>query len=52
MDKVVVANLTSQGAYLKVSIPTYNNEVDIENNGAMYWTWKGIVEQKFIPFKV
>ena len=52
MDKVVVANLTSQGGYLKVSIPTHNNEVDIENNGAMYWTWKGIVEQKFIPFKV
>lgn len=52
MDKVVAANLTSQGGYLKATIPGYDNEVDIEKDGAMYWTWKGIVEQKFIPFKI
>ena len=52
MDKVVVANLTSQGGYLKATIPASGNEVDIEKNGAMYWVWKGIIEQKFIPFKV
>lgn len=49
-DKVTVANLTSQGNLLKATVPGIGNEVDIEKNGAMFWEWKGIIEQKFIHF--